>query len=237
LTPKDSVVAIILARGGSKGLARKNILPLNGIPLIAHTIKDAINSDTVKNVIVSTDDTEIQEIALEYGAEVPWLRPRELATDMATSEAALQHTVRWLVDENRKPEIVVYLQATEPFRPSWIIDACVQKLISNDMLDSVFAGTPTHKNYWIENHLGPKMLNDSKQYGVPRQLKQTVYREDTGIALASRAKVILEGKRIGSNVAIIPYEHLGSLIDIHTERDLNLASLIALNFSDLNSEG
>jgi CMP-N,N'-diacetyllegionaminic acid synthase len=233
----NDVVAIILARGGSKGLVRKNILPLNGIPLIAHTIKDAINSDSVTNVIVSTDDMEIMKISQQHGAEVPWLRPKELATDLATTEDALQHAVRWLVDQNRRPTVVVYLQATEPFRPNWIIDACVKKLIGNKTLDSVFAATPTHKNYWLESKSGFKMLNDAKQYGLPRQVKQTLYREDTGIALASRTNVILEGKRIGASADIVPYEHIGSLIDIHTKADFKLASLLALNFDDLTPRG
>ena len=105
-----NVVAIIPARGGSKGLSSKNICPLMGKPLIQYTVEAAKQSKLVDRVIVSTDSEEIRKVAIEVGAEAPFIRPSHLANDTASSESVLKHTVEWLEDnEDYKTDIVVYL--------------------------------------------------------------------------------------------------------------------------------
>lgn len=222
------VAAIILARGGSKGLKKKNIQLVNGRPLISYTINDAKKSKIVDRIIVSTDDKEIARVALEEGAEVPFLRPPDLSSDQATSEAALKHVVEWLSqNESYEPEIIVYLQATEPLRPKNIIDNCINILLKEKNIDTAFAALETHKNYWRidENKVAYRLAKDIT-YGTRRQDKESIFREDTGIALAVRRSVVLNGNRIGNHCRIVPYIHPGSLIDIHDEFDLKLAEYL-----------
>lgn len=121
------VLALITARGGSKGLPGKNILPLAGKPLIAWTIEAALNSRVSNLVIVSTDDEEIAQVSRQYGAEVPFLRPAELAQDDSDHISVVVHAIRWL-EQNRKqvPDYVMLLQPTSPLRTAEDIDAAVQ---------------------------------------------------------------------------------------------------------------
>src|SRR5438128_11344990 len=90
---QPSILAVIPARGGSKGLPRKNIRPLGGLPLIVYSIRAALNTPLITDVVVSTDDIEIQNIALQYGAKSPFLRPAELATDRALAIPTIRHAV------------------------------------------------------------------------------------------------------------------------------------------------
>ncbi|GAA0669987.1 cytidylyltransferase domain-containing protein [Rheinheimera tangshanensis] len=109
-------VAIIPARGGSKRLPQKNILPLNGKPLIAWTIEAAIASQIFDHVFVSTDCPQIRDIAERYGAETPFLRPKELASDEATTEAVVQNMLQFLQNSGKKVDMVAILQPTSPLR-------------------------------------------------------------------------------------------------------------------------
>ncbi len=125
----QNVVAIIPARGGSKGVPGKNIRPLAGQPLIAHTINAALQSRSIHRVIVSTDDPKIAEVARRFGAEVPFLRPAEFATDTATSLCVVQHAMRWLVEnENCRPAAIAVLAPTSPLRTVAQIDATIDLL-------------------------------------------------------------------------------------------------------------
>lgn len=133
------MLAIIPARGGSKGLPGKNIKKLDGKPLIAYTITAALNSKEITRVIVSTDDIKISEISKQYGAEVPFLRPKELATDTAKSIDTYIYTIEKLEEvENYKVNDVLILQPTSPFRTSNDIDSAINlyKLKSADSVVS-----------------------------------------------------------------------------------------------------
>lgn len=127
---KPRILGVTLSRGGSKSIPKKNIKPLLGIPLIAYTIIEALRSRLITRYVVSTDDSEIKQIAEDYGAEVPFLRPEHLATDTATSVAAIQHAVTWVEEEEgQKYEYIVELMATNPMKTSEDIDAVLKKLI------------------------------------------------------------------------------------------------------------
>lgn len=119
------LLAVIPARGGSKRLPRKNLLPLGGRPLIGWTIAAAQASGVFDAILVSTDDAEIAAVARDAGALVPWLRPAELATDTATSAAVLQHALAWYEAGRGDAEAVVLLQPTSPFRRAASIAAAV----------------------------------------------------------------------------------------------------------------
>jgi len=120
-----SVVGVILARGGSKRLPGKNIRPLMGKPLIAYSVEAARGAKSLSRTIVSTDDAEIARRAVENGAEVPFLRPTELATDESPVSSALEHAVAWLESQGTTVDTVVLLQATSPLRRSEHIDGAV----------------------------------------------------------------------------------------------------------------
>ncbi|MEO5356722.1 MAG: acylneuraminate cytidylyltransferase family protein [Nitrospirae bacterium YQR-1] len=221
----SKVVAIIPARGGSKGLPRKHLLNLGNKPLIAWTVEDAKNCPLVERVVVSTDCEHIREASIKYGADVPFLRPPVLAEDMSPAEDVLIHALNWFITAEKVTyDIVLYLQATDPFRNSTIINDCVKALIADETLDTVFAAYPEHKNYWKK--VDGRYVRLDERGHTPRQIKEHVYREDTGVACATRTAVIMSGKRIGENVKIIPHHTLGSFVDIHTELDLFIANTI-----------
>ncbi|MCI0533120.1 acylneuraminate cytidylyltransferase family protein, partial [bacterium] len=132
-------LGIITARGGSKGIPRKNIKELMGKPLIAYTILAAKGSALLSRAIVSTDDAEIAEIARMHGADVPFMRPAELAEDASTSIAVVQHAVSWIREnENEIYDYVMILQPTSPLRTAEDIDACI-KIADETHADSVMS--------------------------------------------------------------------------------------------------
>jgi CMP-N,N'-diacetyllegionaminic acid synthase len=121
-----NVVALITARGGSKGIPRKNLAPVAGKPLIAWTIAAALGAKCVSRVLVSTDDPEIAEVSRQCGAEVPFLRPAELAEDHSTSFDVAAHALRWLSEHDRdEPDYLLLLQPTSPLRTAADIDGAI----------------------------------------------------------------------------------------------------------------
>lgn len=108
-------IAIIPARGGSKRIPRKNIKPFHGKPMIAYSIEAALNSGCFDKVIVSTDDQEIADVAVKYGAEVPFLRPENISDDFATTMDVMQHALQWCVDQDLEVDNVCCIYATAPF--------------------------------------------------------------------------------------------------------------------------
>ena len=218
-------IAIICARGGSKGLRDKNLKLLSGVPLIGRAISHALAAKTVDIVICSTDDDRIAQVARDYGATVPFIRPSELSGDLATTESTLQHALLSYEELTSATfDICVFLTATDIFRDEEWIDTAVEKLIENEHLESVFVGCKTHKNYWQKTDGGswervqPWMAEYSS-----RQVRRFIIREDTGLACASRAWLWREGKRIGDVVDIIVTDDDFTSIDIHTLEDLQLA--------------
>ncbi len=129
---KPEVLALIPARGGSKGIPRKNIRPFAGYPLIAFSIAAGLQAESVTRVVVTTDDEEIAEVAREYGAEVPFLRPAELAQDRTTDLPVFQHALNWLSEhEDYHPQVVVHLRPTTPIRPPDLVDRSVGLLLAH----------------------------------------------------------------------------------------------------------
>ena len=225
-TDKPNVVAVIAARGGSKGLPGKNIRPLAGKPLIAYSVEAAKASPYVDRVIVTTDSPEIAEVARKFGAEVPFMRPAELAQDLTPTEPVLAHAVEWLErEEGYRVDIVVFLQPTDIFRKRTMIDETVKRLLDDPTLESAFVAYKTHKNFWRKKDGQWVRMAPDLAYG-PRQKKEPVFREDTGLACATRASLIKAGKRLGDRVDIIENSDDASSIDIHTEFDFWLADKV-----------
>ena len=219
------VICVICARGGSKGLVRKNVRRLDGEPLVVRPIRHALESGVIGTVLVTTDDEEIAGLARDAGAEVPFLRPAELADDLSTTEATLRHAlITYEAMVGRQFEIAVFLTPTDIFRnPAWIRRA-VEMLRARPELESVFSGHRTHKNFWEQQEDGSwQRLRPWMAVYSSRQIRRSVVREDTGLACASRAWLWREGRRIGDRVEIIVNDDDFTAIDIHDESDLALA--------------
>jgi CMP-N,N'-diacetyllegionaminic acid synthase len=224
---KATCVCLIPARGGSKGLPRKNIRLLAGKPLIAYSIEAARGCPLIDRVIVSTDDDEIAAVAKKYGAEVPFRRPAELAVDDATTESVLQHALNWLEsNDSYRVDVVVFLQPTDIFRKKWMLEAVIKTVVEDSNIDSAFIAFETHKNFWRKMDGKPIRLLDIP-YG-PRQKREHVYREDTGIACATRAEFVRQGKRLGPRVSIVANADVASFIDIEDEFTFWLAEQVLL---------
>ncbi len=204
-----STLALIPARGGSKGIPRKNIRNFAGYPLIAWSIAAAKQSSLVTRVLVSTDDEEIASVSREFGAETPFLRPAKFAEDNTTDLPVFEHALAWLAEhENYHPEIVVQLRPTSPIRPRGLVDDAIQVLLDHKDADSVrgvvSAGQNPHKMWRISGENGPmKNLLDvpgiQEPYNAPRQILPPIYWQ-TGHIDAIRAETITKGGSMSGGV-------------------------------------
>lgn len=217
------VICIVCARGGSKGLKNKNLKKINGRSLIYYPINDAIESGVVDTVIMSTDSKAIANEAIKCGAEVPFMRPKNLSTDLATTEAALQHAlITYEKIKKKKYDICLFLTANDLFRKKeWIIKA-VKLLKKKKNLESVFSGHITHKNFWEKKGNNWVRLRPWMKKYSSRQVRRFIVREDTGVCCASRAELYRKGKRIGDKVEIILNDDSFTALDIHNLEDLKL---------------
>ncbi len=193
ITVAERVLAIIPARGGSKGIPRKNVLPLAGKPLIAHSIAAARAAARVTRVVVSTDDPEIAEVSARYGAEVVW-RPAELVTDLAKSEDALFHVLDTL--ESREAyvsDVTVLLQCTSPLTSAEDIDGTIGKL-SETGAHSAVAAAIFHYFLWHEDPDGAAVaINHDSSFRLMRQERRPEYVE-TGAVYAMRTAGFRESR-------------------------------------------
>ena len=204
------VVAIIPARGGSKGLPGKNIRLLGGHPLIAYSVASCLAANTIDRVIVSTDNQEIADVACAYGAEAPFLRPAELSTDLAPDFPLFTHAMEWLQQhEGYEPSIVVQVRPTTPFRPQGLLDRAVQLLQADTTADSVRAVVRPNQNpykMWIcddDAYLHPLLPSEhAEPYNMPRQLLPDVVWQTAQVDVIRRETILdkesLTGDRIKS---------------------------------------
>ncbi|MEY4712597.1 MAG: hypothetical protein RIS88_2047 [Pseudomonadota bacterium] len=154
MTASGVLVATICARGGSKGLPRKNVLPFAGLPLIAHSIRQALACPRIAGVYVSTDDEEIARVARDHGAQVPYLRPAELATDTAGKLPAIEHLVAHLEAGGAQIATIVDLQPTSPLRSAQDLEAA---LALRDRAGLVVSVTqPSHNPYYTLVEAAPE---------------------------------------------------------------------------------
>ena len=145
-----NILGLIPARGGSKGLPRKNIKPLLGKPLIAWTIEQALESKYIDRLIVSTDDIEIAEISKKYGAEVPFIRPKKLAEDNAKGIYVVLHVINWLKvnDKQKQYDLMILLQPTSPLRTKEDINEAIEYLFLKEAKAIVSVCEVDHHPFW-----------------------------------------------------------------------------------------
>lgn len=175
------ILAVIPARGRSKGILRKNLQPLVGLPLIAHTIQAALAAPAVTRLVVSTDDPEIGSVAERYGAEVVW-RPADISGDQASSESALLHVLDHLhTTEGYQPDLLVFLQCTSPLTSSTDIQAAIQVHL-DQAADTTLSATPFHYFLWREDEQGETQgINHDKHFRPLRQERPPQYLETGAI--------------------------------------------------------
>jgi YrbI family 3-deoxy-D-manno-octulosonate 8-phosphate phosphatase len=234
------VLAIIPARGGSKGIPRKNIKAFAGHPLIAYSIEAGLQARSVSRVIVSTDDEEIAAVARAYGAETPFLRPTELAQDRSLDLPLFQHALDWLAaEEGYYPDLLVQLRPTSPIRPPDLVDAAVETLLAHPLADSVRgvvpAGQNPHKMWRIDPQSGQmKNLLDvpgvAEPYNAPRQELPPVYWQ-TGHVDVVRAATVRQGSMSGRVILPVMVDPAYT-VDIDTPKDWARAEWLVW-YSDL----
>jgi len=220
-------VAFIFARGGSKGVPRKNIRLLDGKPLIAHSIEVGLATPGIETVIVSTDDTEIADVARTFGAEVPFIRDAALSQDDSPEWLAWQHAVRWFQTARGEFDCFVSLPATSPFRAVEDVAACIDRIANDTETDIVITVTHASRSpYFNMVHLDERQSAElvlSPVNGIARRQDAPPVYDMTTVAYAARPQFILESERLFSgrvSAVIVPVERAA---DIDTELDFRMA--------------
>lgn len=226
-----NILSVIIARGQSKGIPRKNLADLGGIPLIGHMISHARQCGIESDVVVSTEDDEIARVAAAFGAEVPFRRPAELAEDSVQSLPVVQHAVRSMEEiKGRLYDLVVYLQPTAPLcRPS-DISACIRKLSADERAQSVVTIVEVDTHPFRMKRLvdGERVINFIDQGFEdmrPRQVLPKVYRR-SGAVYASRRSVVMEANTLVGDPCLGILVPRDTSIDIDSPIDLEMARLI-----------
>jgi N-acylneuraminate cytidylyltransferase/CMP-N,N'-diacetyllegionaminic acid synthase len=224
---KPRTVGVIPARGGSKGIPRKNIQELAGRPLISYTIEAALKSKTLNRVIVSTDDIKIAEISRSYGAEVPFLRPVELASDDTPGLLVIQHTIKHIEEvEGNTVDIVVVLQPTSPLRSERHIDMAVEKLLKTGADSVVTVCKVKHHPFWSFVAKGDRLYPFSEK-GITvskRQDLPEIYAVN-GAVYAVKRDVLFEQNSVfgrDTRAVVMPNEES---VDIDDYFDLFIAEM------------
>jgi CMP-N,N'-diacetyllegionaminic acid synthase len=224
----SSVLALIPARGGSKGIPGKNILPVAGKPLIAYSIEQAVASRHVTRVVVSTEDEGIARIARDRGADVPFLRPAEFARDLSPDIDVFRHALSWLRDEeDYVPELVVHLRPTGPVRRVEVIDEAILSLVAHPEADSLRSVSPPsqtpYKMWHIEEgYLRPVVTAEGlvESYCLPRQVLPAVFWQNGYVDIV-RARTVLDQGLMCGNV-ILPFVTNEPIFELDYPEDVPL---------------
>jgi len=227
------VLAIIPARGGSKGIKNKNIVNLNGFPLIAYSIEAALRAQNITRIICSTDSEEIASEAKKYGAEVPFLRPQEISQDNSTDLECYDHAIEWLQNnELYNPDLIIQLRPTSPLRTIVMIEEAISIMIENKTFDSLRAVCePDHTPYkmWrlLDDQKMEPLLNldgNDEPYNTNRQLLPEVFVQTGSIDITRPETIKKLRSMTGKN--IYPYRiDEKYFVDIDNIESLELAEV------------
>ena len=219
-------LAIIPARGGSKGISRKNIKKIAGNPLISYTINEAKKAKYLTRIVVSTEDKKIAKISKKYGVDViP--RPKKLASDRTPSELVCQQVIKYLKNnEDFETDVVVVLQPTSPLRKAEDINLAIKKFLKSDCSSVVSITEVQHSPYWMykmDKSKMKKILTDKKI--TRRQDSPLIYQLNGAIYVTKKETIMEKNSLIGKNMFgyIMPYERS---IDIDSQIDFDLAELL-----------
>lgn len=217
------VLAVIPARSGSKSVIDKNIRLISDKPMIAYSIDHALQSKYINRIIVSTDSEEYANIAREYGAETPFIRPSELATDTALDIDVFEHVLDYLkTKEDYIPDIVVHLRPTYPIRNVSDIDRMIEMMIENPNIDSVRsiskAKELAYKMWFMNdsNSMEPILKDIPEAYNMPRQQLPTIYYQNACIDIINPSVILDQHSMTGKEIKGYEIKHN---FDIDTEED------------------
>ena len=216
---KKEILALIPARGGSKSIPKKNIVDLGGFPLIAYSIAAAKMSKHISRVIVSTDSAEIATVAKQYGAEVPFMRPAEFATDTAVDFDVVKHALEWLEkNEQEKPEYIVFLRPTTPLRDPVLIDEAIANLLSHAEATCLRSGHEIRESpYKLFGKEGDYFVGLFPQdprpeyYNLPRQAFPPVYQPDGYVDIWKRETIMGQDRLHGDKILSCVVPDVGEL--------------------------
>jgi len=225
-TKNPNILALIPARGGSKGIPRKNVRLIAGRPLIAYSIEHALKSRFIGRVVVSTDDEEIAAAARAAGAEVPFMRPAEFAQDLSPDLDVFRHALQWLRDrENYIPEMVVHLRPTGPVRRIELIDEAISRVVANpkaDALRSVSVPSLTPYKMWRVDHglLQPLLTvpGVKEPYSMPRQMLPEVYWQNGYVDIVRACTVLEKNSMTGDT--ILPFVVTDHIYELDYEESI-----------------
>ena len=226
----SKVLAIIPARGGSKGLPGKNLRPLAGHPLIAYSVAAGLQANLVDRVICSTDSEEIADVARKYGAEIPFMRPAEIAQDDSPDIDFFNHAIDELGKTGYRPDIIVQLRPTDPFRKPGLVDEAVQMMIDNPDAHSVRTITePDYSPYkmWTVNESGTldpllTVPGIPEPFNLPRQELPEVWWH-IGVLDVVRTDVVTETNSLSGTVILPLKVDREASADIDTRDDFERA--------------
>jgi CMP-N,N'-diacetyllegionaminic acid synthase len=218
------ILGIIPARGGSKGIPKKNIIELDGQPLISYSIKQAKNSQFITDIVVSSDSDEILKIAEDYGA-IGIKRPQELSTDTSTSESAILHVIENI---EKKYDLIVFLQATSPLRTTEDIDDCINTLITNNF-DSVFSSNLLEDMLiWRQKKNNLESYNYDYKNRKRRQDSENQFVENGSIYVFTVSGFIENKNRLFGKIGLSLMENW-KMFEIDSFEDLHFCELIYIN--------
>jgi CMP-N,N'-diacetyllegionaminic acid synthase len=224
------VLGLIPARGGSKGVPRKNLQPLCGKPLLQYTAEAALAARLLSCVILSTDDEEIAEVGRRCGLSVPFMRPAELARNETPTLPVVQHAVLWMEAQGEKFDAVCLLQPTNPLRRPEHIDGCIELLESGDAdaVITVLAVPEEHNPHWVyfRQEDGTLRLSTSESTPIPRRqdLPAAFHREGS-VYVTRRDVIINEQSLYGRRLLGFPLESKQT-VNIDSLEDLARASAL-----------
>lgn len=228
-----NVLCTICARGGSKGVPNKNIRELLGKPLIAYSIEQALDSEVIDRVVISTDSEQIAAMGKKYGAEVPFKRPSSLAEDASPKLPVIKHAVRYYIEKlNYKPDYVIDMDPTSPLRIKEDIEKCMELIMNDPDCDSIITGYRSNKNPYfnmveIDAEGFARLSKNPREHVATRQEAPPVFAMNASI-YAWKTPVLLNQSDVFSGKVTFVEMPEERSIDIDTEIDFKLVEMIML---------
>ncbi len=228
-----NVIGLIPARSGSRRIKNKNILLLNNEPLISYTIKAALKSQLINRIIVSTDSLNIADLSKVYGAEVPFLRPKEYAQDNSSDISVMKHCIDEI--NLHSSDLIVYLRPTTPFKTAFLIDHCIRLLANSPQftcIRTISKITGNNHPYWMfkknEDKLEPFITGiDMQQYHQSQLLPECF--KVNGVVDVFKVSEVFKGNQYGNKIGYVEITERYRDIDIDTEEDLLFCEYLLKN--------
>jgi CMP-N-acetylneuraminic acid synthetase len=229
-------LAIIPARGGSKGIREKNVVGLGGKPLIEHTIRKALQSNLINRVIVSTDSKKIAEVAQSYGAEVPFLRPRKISGDSSPTISTVKHAIQFLKEQSDfVPDIILLLQPTSPFRTVQMIDRSI-RILKKSNASSIISVSKIKKHpyssFTLKNKLLQPYRKNFEKFSLRQKIPSLYY--PTGAIYTFWSENLKQNSIYGTKIKPMLINDERINIDIDTPFDLFMAEMIIKKWKEFS---